>query len=178
MGKEGRIRQIYYQAFTSILPEDFAYEGRSKQPPNDPLNALISFGNSMMYRAILSEIYRTQLDPTISYLHEPSTKRFSLSLDLAEIFKPLIVDSLIFSLINRKAITLKHFDMLEGKMCYLNEDGQKRFLRAWEETLARTVKHRKLKRNTSYRYMIRLECYKLIKHVINDVVYKPLKAWW
>ncbi|WP_281243876.1 CRISPR-associated endonuclease Cas1 [Alteribacillus iranensis] len=123
MGKEGRIRQSYYDAFTAILPEDFAYKGRSKQPPNDPLNALISFGNSMMYRGVLSEIYRTQLDPTISYLHEPSTKRFSLSLDLAEIFKPLIVDPLIFSLVNRKALTLKHFDMLEEKMCYLNEEG-------------------------------------------------------
>lgn len=178
MGKEGRIRQSYYRAFSVILPEGFVYEGRSKQPPNDPLNALISFGNSMMYRAILSEIYRTQLDPSISFLHEPSIKRFSLSLDLAEIFKPLLVDSLIFALLNRKSITLRHFNWLEGEICYLNESGQQKFLSTWEETLARSIKHRTLKRQTSYRYLIRLECYKLLKHIISDQTYKPLKAWW
>lgn len=131
-----------------------------------------------MYRVILAELYKTPLNPTISYLHEPSTKRFSLCLDLAEIFKPIIVDPLIFSLVNKLSITGKHFDYLEGEICYLNEEGQKRFIQAWEERLQRTVKHRSLKRNTSYRFMIRLECYKLVKHVINDEVYKPLKAWW
>ncbi|MDL0298323.1 CRISPR-associated endonuclease Cas1, partial [Clostridioides difficile] len=73
-------------------------------PPKDPVNALMSFGNSIMYTNVLSEIYKTQLDPTISFLHEPSTKRFSLSLDIAEIFKPIIIDTIIFSLINNKRI--------------------------------------------------------------------------
>jgi CRISPR-associated protein Cas1 len=178
MGTEGQIRQLYYQAFNHIIKQDFVMEKREKQPPRDPLNALISFGNTLMYQTVLAEIYKTPLNPTISYLHEPSTKRFSLSLDLAEIFKPLIVDPIIFSLINKRTITQKHFDYLEGQICYLNEDGKKRFIQAWEERLQQTVKHRSLKRNTSYRFLIRLECYKLVKHVIDDEVYKPLKAWW
>jgi len=178
MGKEGQIRKIYYEAFNYMVKQDFVIEKREKQPPRDPLNALISFGNSLMYQVILSEIYRTPLNPTISYLHEPSTKRFSLSLDLAEIFKPLIVDSVILNLINKRRITDKHFDKLEGEICYLNEEGKKRFIQAWEEKLQQTVKHRKLNRNTSYRFLIRLECYKLIKHLLNDEIYKPLKAWW
>lgn len=131
-----------------------------------------------MYRTVLGEIYKTPLNPTISYLHEPSTKRFSLSLDISEIFKPLIVDPIIFSLINRKQLTKKDFDYFEGEICYLNEEGKKKFITAWEEKLKESVKHRKLKRNTTYRYLIRLECYKLIKHVIGDSVYKPLEAWW
>lgn len=90
MGIEGRIRQHYYQSFNEILKQDFIFEKRTKQPPQDPLNALISFGNALCYTTVLSEIYKTPLDPAISFLHEPSTKRFSLSLDLAEIFKPLI----------------------------------------------------------------------------------------
>lgn len=178
MGREGQIRQIYYQAFNDIIKYDFFLEKREKQPPRDPINALISFGNTLLYRVILSEIYKTPLNPTISYLHEPSTKRFSLCLDIAEIFKPLLVDPLIFSLINKRTITKKHFDFLEGEICYLNEEGKKKFLVAWEDRLKTTIIHRALKRNTSYRYLIRLECYKLVKHFINDDVYKPLKAWW
>lgn len=178
MGKEGQIRQLYYEAFNYMIKQDFAIERREKQPPRDPLNAMISFGNTLMYQVILSEIYKTPLNPTISYLHEPSTKRFSLSLDIAEIFKPLIVDPIILSLINKRRITPSHFDQLEGEICYLNEEGKKRFIQAWEERLRQTVKHRSLKRNTSYRYLIRLECYKLVKHFIGDEDYKPLKAWW
>ena len=89
MGAEGRARKAYYKAFNTFLSEDFHIKKREKRPPNDPINALISFGNSLMYTVVLGEIYKTQLDPSISYLHEPSTKRFSLSLDISEIFKPL-----------------------------------------------------------------------------------------
>lgn len=178
MGIEGRIRQLYYQSFNNIIKQDFVFVKREKRPPRDPLNALISFGNTMMYRTVLAEVYRTALNPTISYLHEPSTKRFSLCLDIAEIFKPLIIDSLIFSLINKKVLTQKHFDYLEGEICFLNEEGKKRFIQAFEEKLKTSIMHRVLKRKTTYRYLIRLECYKLIKHLIDDEVYKPLKAWW
>ncbi|GEN35841.1 type I-B CRISPR-associated endonuclease Cas1b [Aneurinibacillus danicus] len=177
MGIEGRIRQEYYQAFNVMLKPEFAFEKRTKRPPADPLNALISFGNSRMYTEILSEMYKTMLDPTVSFLHEPSSKRFSLSLDLAEIFKPLLVDTVITSLINNRAITLKHFDEMEG-IVFLNEEGRKKFVAEWEKKLGTTVQHRTLKRKVSYRYFIRLECYKLIKHFIGDTLYKPLKAWW
>lgn len=152
-------------------------ERREKQPPTDPVNALISFGNMLCYTAILSEIYKTSLDPTISFLHEPSSKRFSLSLDLAELFKPLIVDSVIISSINNRVISAKHFSSMEG-MVLLNDEGKKKFISEWEKKLDTTVKHRALNRNVSYRYFIRLECYKLVKHLIGDEVYRPLKAWW
>jgi CRISPR-associated protein Cas1 len=178
MAIEGNIRDRYYQLFNKILKnKDFFIEKREKRPPDNPINALISFGNSIMYNTVLTEIYRTQLDPTISYLHTPQEKRFSLSLDLAEIFKPFIVDPLIFSLINTGRITIKDFDK-DLNYAYLNEEGRKKFLRAYEERLAKTIKHRKLKRKVSYKQLIRLECYKLIKHLIGDEDYKPFKAWW
>ncbi len=177
MGLEGNIRQKYYQSFKCILKHGFGFSNREKRPPTDPVNALISFGNMLAYTAILSEIYKTNLDPTISFLHEPSSRRFSLSLDLAEIFKPLLVDAVIISSINNRIINSKHFTSLEG-MVLLNEEGKKKFISEWEKKLLTTVKHRTLKRNVSYRYFIRLECYKLIKHIIGDELYKPLKAWW
>ena len=177
MGIEGRIRNVYYSAFNNILKHGFLLNKREKRPPNDPVNVLISFGNSILYSTVLGEIYKTQLDPTVSYLHEPSTRRFSLSLDLSEIFKPLIIDSLIFYVINNKILKLEDFDSKE-EICLLSEEGKKKFIKEYEKKLSTTIKHRKLKRSVSYRSFIKLECYKLIKHLIDDELYKPLKAWW
>lgn len=177
MGAEGRMRKIYYEAFNIILKNGFQFNKREKRPPTDPINALISFGNSLMYTTVLGEIYKTQLDPTVSFLHEPSTKRFSLSLDIAEIFKPLIIDPIIFSLVNNRRITVKDFDIKEG-ICFLNDNGRKKFICEYERKMGVTIKHRTLNRKVSYRMFIRLECYKLIKHFIDDEKYKPLKAWW
>jgi len=176
MGIEGNIRQLYYQGFDEILL-DFQMKGRSKQPPQNEVNALISFGNMLCYTACLDQIYHTQLNPTISFLHEPGTRRFSLALDLAEIFKPLLVDRTIFSLLNRKVLQAKDFDDRLNRIV-LKENGKKKFVQAWEDRLKETIKHRSLKRSVSYKHLIKLECYKLAKHVLDLQAYEPFKAWW
>lgn len=177
MGCEGRARDHYYQAFNLILKGDFSMKKRERRPPTNPVNALISFGNSLIYSTVLTEIYKTPLNPTISYLHEPRERRYSLSLDISEIFKPLIIDPIIFKLVNNNIIRLEDFEE-EVEYCYLNENGRKKFIQELEAKLNKTIKHRKLKRNVSYRTIIRLECYKLIKHLIEDELYVPFKAWW
>lgn len=177
MNVEGRCRGLYYQAFDEILPEEFKFKKRKRQPPNNMANALISFGNSLMYGTTLTEIYKTQLNPTISYLHEPFVRRYSLSLDLADIFKPVIVDRTIFYLTNKGKITEKDFrDDLNR--CLLNDKGRKKFLERYEKTLNRTIKHRNLGRKVSYKRLIRLECYKLIKHILKTKKYSPFVIWW
>ena len=177
MGVEGRIRQHYYQSFNVILNTEMAFEKRVRRPPDNPINALISFGNSMMYSATVTEIYRTQLNPTISYLHEPGERRFSLSLDLAEIFKPVIVDRLIFKLVNNGQLNESDFDQ-QLDYCYLKEDGRKLFLKEFDDRLNTTIQHRRLKRHVSYRRLVRLECYKIIKHLMDMETYEGFKAWW
>jgi len=178
MRLEGKVREIYYSKFSDILRgKFFSFSKRVRRPPSNAVNALISYGNSLLYSAVLAELYRTQLDPTVSYLHEPSISRYSLSLDISEIFKPLIVDSLIFSLVNKKVLKKEDFD-LTLNYALLSESGRRKFVKAFDEKMKTTIRHRTLKRNVSYRYLIRLECYKLIKHLISDDVYKPLKAWW
>ncbi len=177
MACEGRAREAYYQSFNIILKGDFFIHKREKRPPSNPVNAMISFVNSLIYTTVLSEIYHTQLNPTLSYLHEPRERRFSLALDIAEIFKPLIGDQLIFKLVNNGMIKLSDFDE-DVNYCYLTTEGRKKFVKSFDEKLNTTIKHRKLKRNVSYRTLIRLECFKLIKHLLEDEVYKPLKAWW
>lgn len=177
MGIEGRVRDSYYQAFNQILKLDFEFTKRVRQPPDNMVNALISFGNALTYTATLSEIYVTQLNPTISYLHEPSTRRFSLALDIAEVFKPIVVDKLLFKMLNTGMLDSDDFDEGLG-YAYLKDEGRKAFIRAFDDKLQTTVKHRRLGRNVSYRTFIRLECYKLVRHLLGMEAYKGLKAWW
>ncbi|ACF14798.1 CRISPR-associated protein Cas1 [Chloroherpeton thalassium ATCC 35110] len=180
MGLEGNIRQMYYEAWPLLLKtqsEFFAFEKRVRNPPDNAINALISFGNSLMYSACLTEIYRTQLHPAISFLHEPSERRFSLALDLAEIFKPIFVDRIIFKLINTQALQAKHFAQAMN-FCHLNNAGQKIFVSEFEDKLRTTIKHRSLDRQVSFRRLIRLECYRLIKHLLGEKNYEGFKIWW
>lgn len=176
MGLEGNIRKAYYDAFDTIV-KDFDMQGRSKQPPKNEVNALVSFGNMLCYTQCLQQLYHTQLNPTISFLHEPGTRRYSLALDLAEVFKPILVDRLVFSLLNKRVLQSNDFRW-EFNQCLLKESGAKTFAKAWEERLAETIEHRALKRKVSYKHLIRLECYKLVKHLIGDQPYKPFKIMW
>ena len=177
MALEGEIRKKYYEVFNVVLNiGDFYFDKRTKRPPENPLNALISFGNSLIYTTILSQIYRTHLDPRIGYLHETNQRSFSLNLDLAEIFKPIVVDRVIFSLINKNQIQLKHFEE-DIDYTYLNEKGKQIFIQTYEEKLNTTIKYKNLGK-VSYRKLIRLECYKLYKHFFGEEIYKPFVANW
>ena len=177
MGREGHIRERYYDSFNVILDLEEEFTKRTKRPPDNMINALISFGNSLLYATTLGEIYHTQLNPTVSFLHEPGNRRFSLSLDISEVFKPVIVDHVIFKLINTKMLGKTDFEK-DVNFCYLSEKGRKIFLREYDERLKTTIKHRNLKRNVSYRRMIRLECYKLEKYITGIEEYKAFRAWW
>lgn len=177
MNIEGRIRSEYYSKFDEILPDDFKMEGRSRQPPKNMINSLISFGNSMMYSTVLTELYNTQLNPTISYLHEPSERRFSLSLDLSEIFKSIFVDRLIFYMVNKRMLSKKDFNE-DLNCCLLNDKGRNKFIKEYNKRLEKTIKHKKLKKNVSYQRLIRLEAYKLKKHILGIEKYDPFVSWW
>ena len=103
---EGRIWAIFYSTFKYFLPKEFIINKRVKRPPDNPMNAMISFGNTLLYTKTIAQIYNTHLEQSISFLHEPSEARFSLSLDLSEVFKPVIVFRTIFDLVNNKKIIL------------------------------------------------------------------------
>ena len=177
MGVEGNIHKSYYAAWQKIIDVDINFERREKRPPNNMINTLISFINSIIYTKVLTEIYKTQINPTISYLHEPSTKRFSLSLDIAEIFKPLIADRLIFSLLNKRIVTEKDFDH-EVEYIRMKDTVVKKIMVAIDDYLQKTIKHKTLNRDVSYQHLMRLEIYKLIKHLTGIEEYKAFRIWW
>ena len=170
---EGELWMKFYATFIHFIHEDFVMNKRIKRPPDNPINALISFGNTLLYTKTISAIYRTHLDQRISFLHEPSEGRFSLSLDIAEAFKPIIVFKTIFDLVNnRKLQVSKHFEK-NLNYCILNEEGRKIFIEAFEERLESTFNHPLLKRKVSYRTAIKLDCYKLIKYILEDKKFSP-----
>lgn len=176
MGIEGNIRQAYYSGFDVII-NDFEMGNRTRQPPTNEINTLISFGNMLCYTACLSQIYHTQLNPTISFLHEPGYRRYSLALDMAEIFKPILIDRLIFTVLNKHQIKANDFRK-ELNACVMKDSARKTFVQAFEEKLKETFRHRKLSRNVSYKQLIKLECYKLQKHLLNIEEYKPFRMMW
>lgn len=175
LGLEGIGRQEYYSAFNKILNnKDFLFTERSKQPPRDPINALISFGNSLVYNLVLSEIYHTHLNPSIGYLHSTNQRSFSLNLDIAELFKPILVDRAIFSLINKNSITIDDFDSNFNSVL-LNELGRKKFLKDFDNRINKAIKYNDLHKSVTYRRIVRLQIYKLQKHIIEN---ESIKFFW
>lgn len=177
VGIEGNIRKKYYAAWSVIINQEIEFDKRVMHPPDNMINSLISFVNSLVYTRTLSEIYHTQLNPTISYLHEPDVRRYSLCLDISEVFKPLIGDRLIFSLLNRKQITENSFTK-ELNYLHLKKEASKLIVSEFENRMKQTIMHKELGRQVSYQYLIRLEAYKLIKHLIGEKEYEGFRIWW
>jgi len=177
MGVEASARRAYYTTFDEILPDGFVFNGRQYNPPDNKVNSLISFGNSLVYANLVSAIRATALDPAISYLHEPGERRYSLALDLADLFKPLLTDRVLFRVVNRGQLTEDDFET-ELNSCLLTESGRETFSKEFERTLDETIIHPELNRKVSYQYLLRLEVYKLKKHVLTGEPYEPFERWW
>lgn len=174
MGIEGLASRAYYKAWHQWLSEAPKNFTRVYHPPDNPLNALISFLNSMLYTACVSELYRTALYPGISYIHAPQSRRFSLALDIVEPFKPLMVDRLIFRLFGHGNISEADFEPHSNGVL-LKDESRKTVLKAWDETLRTTVEYPSLNRSVSYRQLLRLDCYKLIKHLFENQDFSPYR---
>jgi len=122
MAVEGAFKKEYYQRWNAIVKNQrsFKFTIRTKRPPADKINAMISYVNTRIYNVVLSEIYKTELDPRIGFLHEPNYRALSLHLDVAEIFKPIIGDNLIFTLLNHEQITSRSFQVNAGRIRFAN----------------------------------------------------------
>jgi len=136
-------------------------------------NAMLSFGNTVMYSLIATEIQKTALDVRIGYLHATNTRKNSLNLDIAEIFKPLLVDRVILSLVNKGEIVPTHFETHENGTVYLTTEGKRIFLSAFYEKLDAviTVGDKKM----SYDSIVKEEIRKLIRHFRTNDKYKGFR---
>lgn len=174
---EARGRETYYFTFNNIIEQqEFRFERRIKRPPRDELNAMISFGNTLLYNQFLQIIWKTSLDPRIGIIHASNRRSHSLNLDFADLFKPVIVDRVIFTLINCQQIKKeKHFVHVKENGVYLNKEGKKLFIEVFERKLAA----KKVVRGEKYTYkqLMENEVRKYQKYLLQDEKYKPYKYY-
>ena len=178
---EARARKKYYEGFSMVVEAaGFSFARRSKRPPKDPCNALISFGNTVMYNEVLQIIWKTSLDPKIGVVHATNRRNYSLNLDFADLFKPVVVDRTIFALINRHQIKAEtHFRTVKAGGVLLNTEGKRLFLDALEQKLDSRVagKGSAKGRRLTYRQLIVNEVEAFQRLVRDGEVYKPYKYY-
>lgn len=171
---EAQVREKYYSCFDNFIKNDeFIFDKRSRRPPKNEVNSLLSFGNVVLYNFIATQIYKSSLDIRVGFLHATNNRKESLNLDFAEIFKPLIVDRIVFSLINLKSFNTAHFYKNENDGVYLNEEGKRIFLRAFYEKLNTTLIVDET--HKSYYSIIKNEIRQLEKGIKNNSKYKAFR---
>ncbi len=172
IASEGAFKKNYYQAWNGIIKnqKSFKFTTRSKRPPTDKLNSFISYVNTRIYNVVLSEIYKTELDPRIGFLHEPNYRSLSLHLDIAEIFKPIIGDNLIFTMLNKNEITAKDFKTDSGRIRFSN-DAIKKIEMKMIGKLTEQIYIGKQK--LTWRQVIRREVNQLKKAICEYAEYEP-----
>ena len=172
MGIEANFKKMYYKILEKHTGLNFGK--RTKRPPTNELNTLISFGNSILYGKVLSYIYRSPLNPNISYLHEINQRRMSLSLDIAEIFKPVVVDSVILRL-SRNGMLEKGFFSKSKDRIVLTKEGIKSFVKALDDRMEEHINLDKEEKSYSINTLVKFEVLKLLKHIEKEETYKSLK---
>lgn len=169
---EARAKEIYFPCVNQIIKNDsFAFLKHTKRPPLDPINSMISFGNCVLYNHIANEIHKTALDIKIGYLHSTNRRAETLNLDIAEIYKPVIVDRVIFTLINKRMINSElHFDYTDYGV-FLNTEGKRIFLKQFYSRM--NCKITVDNESVSYRNLIWKEIVNFKNFISGDVDFKP-----
>jgi len=167
MGIEGSLHQWYYHAWKHIDPA-LDFTPRKRRPPNNPVNCLLSFLNQLTYAVAGHELSKTHLEQSFAFLHTPGRARSSLSLDLAEPFKPVLVDRLILRMIRRRMTAENWFTQQHG-VCLLSETGRRQAVEKYSAILEDHF------RGHSYREWIYKECLAIERHVMDVAEYNAFR---
>jgi len=178
MGIEGLAARVYFPAFGKLMEEkggqDFDWQGRSRRPPRDPINALLSLGYALLARDVEVALRAVGLEPMAGFFHAPENGRPALALDLMEPFRPLIADSVALRLINTGALSRDDFFVLPGQAS-LKTAPRKKFFAAWEQRMKETVRHPRFRYAIAYRRILELEARLFARHLEGELLdYIPL----
>lgn len=176
LGLEGNASAAYFRSFPFMLKEDmgFDFDKRSRRPPADPTNALLSFAYSLLTADISSAIQTVGLDPYVGYYHQLKYGKPCLALDLMEEFRHIIGDSVVITLINNSRIKPEDFTQSHGGW-YLKDKSRKTFYAAYETRKNETITHPVFKYKLTYRRAMELQVRLLAKYLTDEIeVYTPL----
>ena len=176
-GLEGAGSAAYFGSFAHLIRvKEFRFETRNRRPPTDPVNALLSFGYSLLANDVQSAVNIVGFDPYLGYLHVERYGRPSLALDLMEEFRPIVVDAMVLSVINRRVLTPDDFttEPLSGAVS-LSDEGRRSFLRAYEQKKQSEFKHPVMGRKCSYQEAFEIQARLLGKYLMGETdQYPPL----
>lgn len=181
-GIEGQASALYFASFGAMLsaaPEDFSFRVRTRRPPRDRVNALLSFLYALLSADCVAACEGVGLDPQFGFLHCLRPGRPALALDLMEEFRPILADRLVLTLINRKQIRPEHFDTRvdAGESVLLTDAGRKIVLNAYQERKQEEVIHPLLKEKAPLGLLPHLQARLLARHLRGDLVtYLPFPA--
>ena len=174
-GHEGEGSAAYFAVFGHLLKQDFAFPARVRRPPTDPVNALLSFGYTLLYNDLHSACNVVGFDPYIGYLHADRYGRANLALDLMEEFRPLIVDSVVLLCINKRILQQDDFVVEMGEAHRLSDAGRKQFLLQYEERKQTEFRHPTFGYRITYLRCFELQARLLAKHLQGELdTYPPL----
>ncbi len=176
LGLEGAGSAHYFRCFGQLLTDQqqWPFAGRVKRPPTDPINALLSYGYALLTSQVSAAVQIVGFDQYIGYLHSSTYGRPALSLDLMEEFRPLIVDSVVLTLLNNRMLTLNDFHVELGAY-RLKKEPRKLFLTRFEERLNEEVTHPIFGYKTKYRRCIELQARLVAKYLTGEIEeYPPL----
>lgn len=179
-GIEGEAAKIYFGAFNEQIlnaKEDFPFHGRNRRPPIDRVNAMLSFGYRLLENDCASALESVGLDAYVGFLHRDRPGRQSLALDLMEELRPVLVDRQVLTMINTKAISVKHFDTSENGAVLLNEKGRKTFLEAWQSHKREEIQHPFLEEKIPWGLVPYVQALLLARHIRGDLEAYPPFLW-
>lgn len=179
-GIEGESAQLYFSVFDELIlqqKDEFRFTVRSKRPPLDNVNALLSFAYSIATGMCTSALEAVGLDPYVGFMHTDRPGRRSLALDLVEEFRAIMCDRFVVSLINKRIIGNDDFDIREDGAVLLSEDGRKLFLTHWQSRKQETVTHPFLKEKVEWGLLPYVQALLLARYIRGDLDEYPMLLW-
>ena len=156
---------------------DFRFTSRSRRPPLDNINALLSFAYTLLTRDCTAALESAGLDPYIGFMHRPRPGRRSLALDLMEELRAVYADCFVLSCVNRKIITAKHLQKQESGAVLLTDDGRRAFLGAWQSKKQEQITHPFLKEKIPWGLVPYVQALLLARTLCGDLEAYPPFFW-
>ena len=179
-GIEGECATRYFSVFDDMIlqqKEDFFYKSRSRRPPMDNVNALLSFTYSLLTSMCVSALETVGLDPYAGFFHTERPGRCSLALDLVEEFRAALADRFVLTLINRKMISYKDFVEKESGGIILKDESRKKYLAAWQNRKKEIITHPFLQEKVEWGMLPYIQAMLLSKYIRGDIDGYPPFIW-
>lgn len=179
-GAEGEAANVYFSVFDHLVRGEkplFAFSQRSRRPPLDAINALLSFAYALLTSDMRAALESVGLDPAVGYLHTDRPGRPSLALDLVEEFRPFFADRLVLSLVNRRQLSAKDFRSLDNGATLLTDEGRKSVLVAYQERKRDEIQHPFLDEKVTVGLLWFIQAQLLARHIRGDLDAYPPFIW-